>query len=258
MKNADKTYKMNCGYKRGVAVGILLQILVVSLLVIGCGESEKAQSKQADTTKEKQTNANTPQIGSASAVAVPAKNNTITASHANAASPESAAIAAPANQGKVISQQQASAYSYLEVRLANGKNIWIASNRVNVNNGDDIQWGRYAVMRNFASKKLGRTFAEILFVNSVESLSKQVPNTQAVNKLSGKVTNVYNGGGYSFVEVATESAQKWLAAPQREVQIGDEISWSAGTTMTNFFSKSLDRTFAAIDFVAGISVSNVR
>ncbi len=63
MKNADKTYKMNCGYKRGVAVGILLQILVVSLLGIGCFQYEKAQSERADATMEKANNSNPVQIG---------------------------------------------------------------------------------------------------------------------------------------------------------------------------------------------------
>lgn len=66
-------------------------------------------------------------------------------------------------KGKVVSNMDASIYTYIEVS-ENGKNVWIAAPTVTVKKGDTIRFSDGAVMSNFYSKSLNRTFDSIVFV----------------------------------------------------------------------------------------------
>lgn len=70
------------------------------------------------------------------------------------------------HQGKVKSIAHAAGYSYIEVDNK-GKTLWIACMPTDVKAGDTVAWGDGAVMHNFESKTLHRTFDEIVFVNEV-------------------------------------------------------------------------------------------
>lgn len=72
----------------------------------------------------------------------------------------------PVTQAKVTKVTHASGYTYLEVDL-NGKSTWVAASPANVKTGDTVAWSGGAVMHNFTSKSLRRTFDEIIFVNTV-------------------------------------------------------------------------------------------
>lgn len=154
------------------------------------------------------------------------------------------------NTGIVMAAKSAGGYSYLQVKVG-GNEVWIAATQTNVKSGDVISWGDYAVMRNFTSKALNQTFPVILFVSKVVPGRIAQPATT-----TGKVVSIENGGGYSYLEVQVNGGKEWLAAPQTVVKIGDQVSWNGGSTMTNFSSKSLDRTFEKIVFVAGVSITN--
>jgi hypothetical protein len=67
-------------------------------------------------------------------------------------------------QGQVLNVRHASGYTYMEVDY-NGKKTWIASTALKVNSGDKVMWKDAAVMNNFQSKTLHKTFDEILFVS---------------------------------------------------------------------------------------------
>ncbi len=69
-----------------------------------------------------------------------------------------------AGEGKVVSSADAGGYTYIEVSQS-GKNMWIAANEIKVKKGDRIRFSDGAVMTNFRSKTLNRTFAEVMFVN---------------------------------------------------------------------------------------------
>jgi hypothetical protein len=84
---------------------------------------------------------------------------------ASAIAPPSAAAAAAPNSGKILQIQQSGSYTYAEVEGSGGK-VWIAGGPLSAKPGDIVQWGDYAMMKNFHSKTLDRDFAEILFVNS--------------------------------------------------------------------------------------------
>ncbi|WP_286164337.1 GW dipeptide domain-containing protein [Azoarcus sp. DN11] len=207
--------------------------------------------------------------------------------------PQAAAPAAPAgpaavsaatpNTGKVVQLQQGGGYTYAEVETANGEKVWIAGGQIEVKAGDTVQWGDSAVMTNFASKSLNRTFDRILFVNAwgpagsaptgvaphgTQPLAgpamgqhppmpgMQQPAAQAAAPAgsSGQVKSVVNGGGYTYLEVQQNGATVWVAAPVTEAKAGDTVSWGDGMVMTNFTSTSLNRKFDQIIFASAVRV----
>jgi plastocyanin len=154
-----------------------------------------------------------------------------------------------ANTGTVVSAQQAGGYTYIEVD-ANGQRRWLASSPVRVAPGDQLRWGDSAVMRNFTSKSLGRTFDELLFVSGVQPVGAGAP---AASGNVGKVLSMVNSAGYAYLELETAGGTKWLAASQAPVKVGDTVAWQGGSVMNNFTSTSLNRTFDQIIFVAAVS-----
>jgi len=153
-----------------------------------------------------------------------------------------------ANTGTVLSATQAGGYTYIEVD-EHGTKRWLASSPVRVAAGDQIRWGESAVMRNFTSKSLGRTFDELLFVSNVAPAGA----TPAVGGNLGKVLSLTQAAGYAYIELETAQGVKWLAASQAPVQVGDTVTWQGGSVMNNFSSSSLNRTFDQIIFVAAVS-----
>lgn len=74
-------------------------------------------------------------------------------------------------KGKVLSSMDASIYTYIEVE-EKGKKVWIAAPTVAVKKGDNIRFSDGAVMSNFHSKSLNRTFESIVFVGKAEVVKK--------------------------------------------------------------------------------------
>jgi hypothetical protein len=201
-----------------------------------------------------------------------------------AAAPTPAPAAAPAvsattpNTGKVVQLVQGGGYTYAEVEAANGEKVWLAGGQIAVKEGDAVQWGDAAVMTNFASKSLGRTFDRILFVNAWGPVGAAVtgvaphgvapgqhpampqampaPAQAAPAATSvGEVKSVVSGGGYSYLEVLKGGATVWVAVPATTAKVGDTVSWSDGMVMTNFTSSSLNRKFDEIVFASAVRVA---
>jgi len=74
-------------------------------------------------------------------------------------------------KGKVISSIDASIYTYVEL-TENGKTVWIAAPTVKTKKGDMIRFSDGAVMSNFYSKSLNRTFPAVVFVGKAEVVKK--------------------------------------------------------------------------------------
>lgn len=207
---------------------------------------------------------------------------------APAAAPAAVSAATP-NSGKVLQLAQGGGYTYAEVEMAGGEKVWIAGGQIAVKEGDTVQWGDSAVMNNFASKSLGRTFDKILFVNAWGPAGVtptgvaphgSMPGGQAAAGMpagghppmaqggaapaaaggpgsSGQVKSVLSGGGYIYLEVATQGeGDVWVAAPMTTAKAGDKVSWSDGMVMTNFTSTSLNRKFDKIIFAGAVRVAN--
>lgn len=70
-----------------------------------------------------------------------------------------------------------------------------------------------------------------------------------------KVTQTMNSGGYTYVEAADEKGVKtWLALPEIKVKVGDSIEYPETPPLSNFQSKTLNKTFEKISFIPGVRI----
>ena len=65
----------------------------------------------------------------------------------------------------------------------------------------------------------------------------------------GKVTEVIEAAGYTYVEIDTGTEKVWAAGPDTPIKPGDNNGFDTGMPMANFHSKSLQRDFPVIYFV---------
>ena len=72
------------------------------------------------------------------------------------------------------------------------------------------------------------------------------------NGLNGEIIETMNSAGYTYILLDTGSGKIWAAATETSVKVGQRVSMPAGELMTNFPSKTLNRTFDEIYFVGGI------
>ena len=96
-------------------------------------------------------------------------------------------------------------------------------------------------------KKLSMTFV-LMFTLVLISFA----NTFAAEDLSGKVVETMNSGGYTYVNIEKAGNNTWVAVTQTKITVGQDIAFKPGSVMTNFTSKSLNRTFDTIVFSGGI------
>ncbi len=74
---------------------------------------------------------------------------------------------------------------------------------------------------------------------------------QDMSSLSGKVVETMNSGAYTYVNIEKDGKKTWVAVPRMKVAVGQDISFQPGIAMSNFTSKSLNRTFKTIVFSGG-------
>lgn len=68
----------------------------------------------------------------------------------------------------------------------------------------------------------------------------------------GTVLETMDSGGYTYAFLDTQQDQRWVAALQTPVAVGDVVQTDAGMIMTDFKSNTLDRTFELVYFVSGL------
>lgn len=81
----------------------------------------------------------------------------------------SAATGKYPNQGKVLETMDASIYTYMQVSTDKGP-VWLAASKTKVAKGATIGYPNGAVMKNFHSPSLNRTFDSIIFLDKIEVL----------------------------------------------------------------------------------------
>jgi hypothetical protein len=94
---------------------------------------------------------------------------------------------------------------------------------------------------------LAFTSAAVVVPQSSAFAASQYPN-------KGKVLETMDASIYTYMQVATDKGNVWLAASKTSVPKGATISYPDGAVMTNFTSKSLNRTFDSIIFVDKVKV----
>ncbi|WP_200764078.1 GW dipeptide domain-containing protein [Nitrosophilus alvini] len=89
-------------------------------------------------------------------------------------------------------------------------------------------------------------------VSADEAKSEPQPPQQPGVK-TGTVIETMNAGGYTYAKIDDNGNIYWIAGPQTEIKTGDNISFAPQMWMENFQSKTLNRTFDKILFVAVIA-----
>ncbi|SFK97115.1 hypothetical protein SAMN05216302_102340 [Nitrosomonas aestuarii] len=77
---------------------------------------------------------------------------------------------------------------------------------------------------------------------------KQYPNNE------GKVVDVLDTTGYTYMELENGDRRFWIAAPTTKVNKGDHIRFVESMSMENFTSKTLNRTFRRVIFVSSTMI----
>ena len=73
---------------------------------------------------------------------------------------------------------------------------------------------------------------------------------------NGTVLNSIDAGIYTYVELTENGKTIWIAAPTIKVKKDDIIRFSDGAVMSNYYSKSLNRTFESVIFVGKAVIAN--
>jgi hypothetical protein len=80
--------------------------------------------------------------------------------------------------------------------------------------------------------------------------------TESVQTQQGTVISSIDIPQFTYLEVKQDGKIRWIAAATLAVKKGDIIDFDEGSTMHNFTSKTLNRTFPSITFVNNASVGN--
>jgi hypothetical protein len=70
-------------------------------------------------------------------------------------------------RGTVIETMNVAGYTYALVKVGEEPAVWLAAPKTELGVGDAVSWGEGALMREFHSATLDRTFPEIVFVASL-------------------------------------------------------------------------------------------
>jgi hypothetical protein len=188
--------------------------------------------------------------------------------------------------GKVVETMNSGGYTYISLEK-DGKRMWVAIPPQKVEVGQELKILPGMQMGTFTSSTLKRTFDNIIFSpgiakddaaeNSEEPADDDLQATMppghpsmgqmaqpaqghpsvppqgasSGSTISGKVVETMNSGGYTYVNLEKDGKKKWVAAPAMQVAVGQELELRNGAVMTNFSSKSLNKTFDSIIFSAG-------
>lgn len=165
------------------------------------------------------------------------------------------------NMGTVVEFSNVPGYTYALVSTHDG-NIWLAGPSAELHEGDMVYWNDGAMMTNFSSRAMGKTFESIVFIDKyMDSAAPMAVSAGHGGTMTpaagghdkrGKVLSAQVSAGYLYVEVETDEGNIWIASPEQEMHAGDMITWSDASKMSNFTSKSLGRTFDAIYFASGV------
>ena len=82
-------------------------------------------------------------------------------------------------------------------------------------------------------------------LNQLKAAKPKLPNY-------GTVKAVQHASMYTYVQVVNDQGMLWLAGPKTELQLNDKIWFSKGVSMSNFYSKELQRSFPQVLFVSNI------
>ena len=74
----------------------------------------------------------------------------------------------------------------------------------------------------------------------------------------GRLAETFDAGGYTYVRLDTDNGPVWAAGPLTAINKDDNVSFIGRVAMTDFYSKSLKRSFKTIYFVDSYIINGVR
>ena len=178
------------------------------------------------------------------------------------------------NSGEVSEAIPAGNYTYLLV-TKDGKETWMAIPRREVPVGAQVRYADGAIMKDFHSASLNRTFKEVMFLGRVEvageSAAAVAPGNSAEPTLPpghapipggaagqpdlpnvGEVSEAIPAGKYIYLHVTQDGKGTWLAILNRDIPVGARVRYADEMPMKDFYSPSLDRTFPEILFLGNV------
>jgi hypothetical protein len=72
---------------------------------------------------------------------------------------------------------------------------------------------------------------------------------------TGKVLSTIDVPQYTYIQVSQGNKTVWIATNTVRVKKGDNIRFDQGMAMSNFYSRTLKRTFPSILFVSSVAVA---
>jgi hypothetical protein len=104
----------------------------------------------------------------------------------------------------------------------------------------------------FATLALVAFFCSSTVMAAPSDASKSASASKFRNQ--GKVIEVLDTAMYTYLQVEAPKGPVWIAATKVKLAKGDLVGYGAGQMMSNFHSKSLNRTFEAIIFTDKVTV----
>ncbi|HEY4799882.1 MAG TPA: hypothetical protein VII99_12455 [Bacteroidia bacterium] len=164
---------------------------------------------------------------------------------------------------------QTKAYTYLKVkeRLKEKDSLqWMALPTFPAKIGDVYYYDGGLQMGEFQSRELNRTFKQILFLGTLgttpEVSEKNVVPAPVYDTIPQSapprevhtvvVKEVLQTSGYSYLRVMEGEKEEWLAIVKIPAVVGQTYSYDDASSVTDFQSKELNRTFKEIYFLAKI------
>jgi len=158
--------------------------------------------------------------------------------------------------GQVVETMSSGGYTYARLDRGDAQ-FWVAGPETKLVLGTRLGRMEGALMPDFRSDTLKRTFDEIYFVNAFAitdrppaAATASPPATPADDDISGTVLETMNAGGYTYAHLDHGATKIWIAGPETKLAVGTKLGSMTGSLMTNFRSDTLDRTFDQIYFVS--------
>ena len=75
----------------------------------------------------------------------------------------------------------------------------------------------------------------------------------AANAFTGAISETMNSGGYTYARLKSGADDVWIAGPEFDAKVGEQVSVSLEMPMRDFPSKTLNRTFPLLYFVSEVA-----
>jgi len=156
--------------------------------------------------------------------------------------------------GKVVETMNTAGYTYVQVDTGSQK-LWAATTQFAVKVGDTVSIGAGAPMNHFHSQSLNRDFDVVYFVGKA-TVTSGASATHLDAGFTGKVQEVLNTSGYTYVRVDNGTKSMWAATTEFPVKVGDNVTVAPGAPMSHYQSPTLKREFDLVFFTGRITVND--